>query len=515
MQFPYPAREANPTSATLLARPTRAFVFAVLALSILPAAFDAAGATETVATLPSARYGTSAVWDGTDAYVFGGHDARNPGTRFDDIVRYDPQTNVATVLAAALPSGRYAASVVWTGTDAYLFGGQGATLLDEIVRYNPQTGTVSVMTAKLPTGRAFTSAVWDGTHAYVFGGLDSTFAFTDEIVQYDPATDTVTVMATALPTARSGTSAVWDGGSAIVFGGFDGWDHLDEIVRYTPGTGAVAVLGATLPTPREFMAAVWTGSEAQLIGGRKPSHLDEIVRFSPASGAVTVRTATLPTGRYEASAVWDGARAYVFGGIGSPRALDDIVQVGGDPPSAPRNLVAAPDLGMNRLAWAPPETSGDAPVTAYRVYRGTSGAADALLAELPGDALSYADASCRLREECTYGVLAVNVHGASRLSNLVTATGLQPCVPYEGGAATNACLSTQGEGTFARPTVDVTDPAIDPNGGLCLLGNVCAPGVDGVVVGTRREPTPYGASGYVEATAACARAPGLCRATLP
>jgi hypothetical protein len=87
-------------------------------------------------------------------------------------------------MTATLPPGRFHTSAVWDGTNAYVFGGcaAGACPSNLIVRYNPSTNTVTTMSATLPTGRGDTSAVWDGTNAYVFGGHDGSGL--NQIVRY-------------------------------------------------------------------------------------------------------------------------------------------------------------------------------------------------------------------------------------------------------------------------------------------------------------------------------------------
>ena len=47
------------------------------------------------------------------------------------------------------------------------------------------------------------------------------------------------------------------------------------------------------------------------------------------------------------------------------------------PPSAPTSVTATDPAGHNHLQWNPPSSNGGAPVTSYRVYRGTSPGAEA------------------------------------------------------------------------------------------------------------------------------------------
>ena len=174
------------------------------------------------ARLPSERYGTSAVWDGSNAYVFGG--SVSFFSFLDEIVQYDPVTDTATVMNATLPSERYYTTAAWDGTHAYVFGGDGGGA--EIVRYDPTTDTVTVMSETLLSGFVFgSSAFFDGTHAYIFNQT--------EIWQYDPVLDKMMIMQAELPSSRPYASAVYTGNPGFLFGGST-FPRLDEIVRYDP-----------------------------------------------------------------------------------------------------------------------------------------------------------------------------------------------------------------------------------------------------------------------------------------
>src|SRR5688572_24162344 len=118
--------------------------------------------------------------------------------------------SVLTTMPATLPTARSYGTAVWDGSNAYVFGGWDGWYLNQVVRYNPSANTVTTMGASLPTsGTNGASAVWDGSNAYVFGGYRS--AFISTIVRYNPATDTATVALSTLPSGRDDTVAVWDG----------------------------------------------------------------------------------------------------------------------------------------------------------------------------------------------------------------------------------------------------------------------------------------------------------------
>ena len=183
--------------------------------------------------LSPGEWGMSAIWDGTHAYLFGGITPNGSieAAYSDDILEYTLLGS--TVVVAKLPHAMGYTSAIWDGKNAYIFGGVYAEgYSNEIVRFNPDTNEVVTMNATLPTGVAFTCAVWDGRYAYIFGG-ETNEADLNEILRYDPSTDTLQVLPVKLPFDTEGSVAVWTGSAAYVFGGqdvFGGTNHGDQIV---------------------------------------------------------------------------------------------------------------------------------------------------------------------------------------------------------------------------------------------------------------------------------------------
>lgn len=225
-------------------------------------------------------YGMSAVWSGTKAYMFGGaRGGYGVGIGYYDTIGwFDPASDTSGKTAAKLPAVRAFTSAIWDGTYAYIFGGRGSTECergkqcptnyDQIIRYNPANDEVTVMAGRLPSPRWGTSAVWDGTHAYIFGGHIAS-GVTNEIVRYDPATDTVTPNFAKLPYQVAETSAVWTGEEAIIYAGMDDRDYwpytIGTNVYFSPSTGKVAYV-----TPMPYRAgttALWDGQLAWVLGG--------------------------------------------------------------------------------------------------------------------------------------------------------------------------------------------------------------------------------------------------------
>jgi fibronectin type 3 domain-containing protein len=95
-------------------------------------------------------------------------------------------------------------------------------------------------------------------------------------------------------------------------------------------------------------------------------------------------------------------------------------------PSEPLNFTASPGNGQNSLAWNAPASSGGAPITNYRVFRGTNASNTSQIigggcANL-GVVLSCTDTGLTNGQTYYYIVSAVNSAGQSPPSNPATAT---------------------------------------------------------------------------------------------
>jgi N-acetylneuraminic acid mutarotase len=120
-------------------------------------------------------------------------------------------------------------SAVWTGRSYFVIGGTAAgsmTYYSEAYEVDPLLGTTMLASGSgastLP--REDAAVVWTGNEAWVFGGFDrrDTAAIGDAFA-WDPATRTWrTLPSSGAPGARAGAASVWTGGAWIIWGGYDG-----------------------------------------------------------------------------------------------------------------------------------------------------------------------------------------------------------------------------------------------------------------------------------------------------
>lgn len=409
-------------------RIAHAVTFAVILL--LPVLLPLSGAeveqaeiTTLSATLPKFIYGQSAIWTGTHAFLFGGES----GEFTRDIVRFDPSASAASV-QAFLPTQRYGTAAIWTGTYAFVFGGYACAFprcgrTDEIVRFNPDSGEVRIMEGRLPGGEEHAAAIWNGHEAYIFANWG--------VWRYNVSTDTASVVLQNIGVYNP--SAAWVGGFVYLFGGQDcptPSGGCNEIRRFDPRTNVIEVLETHLPQPRWGMNAVSDGEDIILVGGTNsyPSPRDysgEVLRFNPRDESLTAIPAMLPSDRHGMATVWTGEYMFSFGGrLESWNYLRAITRIDYEHrPAAPRWANAVEDYGeqLVEVTW-PESVTRFTPVTSYVVHRAVDDENFEIIAETnstPG----FLDSTCSLLATCAYRIEAVNSRGAGPPSPPASADG--------------------------------------------------------------------------------------------
>jgi subtilisin family serine protease len=236
---------------------------------------------------PAARKCHSAVWTGSEMVVWGGWDYNNNVLGTGAV--YDPVGNawVGATSLAGVPSARRGHTAVWTGTEMIVWGGNdNANALNTGGRYNPSTHTWTPMSStNAPAARWSHCAVWAGTEMIVWGGHDGTKALNTG-ARYHPATDTWTndVTTTGALSPRLVASAVWTGREMIVWGGRTATEeYANTGGRYdsTTDTWTAALATDGVLSARRSHKAVWTGSEMIVWGGYNGSFLNSGGRYVP------------------------------------------------------------------------------------------------------------------------------------------------------------------------------------------------------------------------------------------
>jgi N-acetylneuraminic acid mutarotase len=294
----------------------------------------------TTTAAPSLRANHQGVWTGKEMIVWGGDTGNTAGSFLSTGSKYTPTLDKwQTMSTLNAPSGRRFHKAVWTGTEMIMWGGangpNAATYLSDGGRYEPSTNSWRTLPAGGPSARIFHSMVWTGSELIVWGG-ESSSGYRNDGARYDPSTDTWTAMATppaaVLPIShRSRCATVWTGTEMIVWGGVGGTTSfaiLSDGARYNPSTdtwSSISQNGAC-PQARYFPEAAWTGSQMLVWGG-----LDATYQLINDGGAYnlaqdtwsTVPTQGAPCPRWWPSSTWTGTHMVIWGGFDSVSFFSD------------------------------------------------------------------------------------------------------------------------------------------------------------------------------------------------
>jgi len=286
---------------------------------------------------PEARSEHTAVWTATEMIIWGGRGANgvlNSGGRFDPVAQQWKPTSTA-----GAPTAREGHVAVWTGSRMLIWGGRdGSGLLSDGALYDPATDVwTSLHLPGPPEARLAATAVWAGDRVIIWGGEGDTGLLNSGsaliFVSDAPRQWTSTPMAKA-PSPRRGHTAVWTGQRMIVWGGESSSSALGDGAMLDPSASLWTPLSAAgAPAPRFQHAALWTGQEfLQLFGSNGSGSLASSAAYNPATDHWRSLTgAGHPLARTWMAAVWTGSQALVFGG-----------QADGPPVAALQSLVPQP-----------------------------------------------------------------------------------------------------------------------------------------------------------------------------
>jgi subtilisin-like proprotein convertase family protein/N-acetylneuraminic acid mutarotase len=328
----------------------------------------------TMDSVPSARVGHTALWNGWELIVWGGNEAIGMGSSVSTGARYQPATqtwNMIDTMDGDRPSPRYDHTAVWTGQDMIVWGGRDTGSTNDGARYNPyidwgggDPGIWIALPATTLSGRYNHTAVWTGSRMVVWGGQESQTVYFGDGAQYDPGLNAWDpVAATDAPTPRAGHTAIfasWFNGTGtshamIVWGGHDATGVFGDGALFTPGAaageqGAWAAMSATgAPSARYGHSSVWADywheamymqySEMIVWGGlwcnsitsgscMGPLWLADGARYLPAGDAWAPLcgdpACNPPQARTEHGAVWTGRQMFLWGGTKRGSSMENV-----------------------------------------------------------------------------------------------------------------------------------------------------------------------------------------------
>lgn len=247
-------------------------------------------------------------------------------------------TSWTAVSTTSAPSARYGHTAVWTGSEMIVWGGtpDGATVVNTGGKYNPSTDSwTATTTTSAPTARAGEGvwSVWTGTEMIIWGGMPASLSTVlNTGGKYNPSANSWTATTTTgAPTAREANTTVWTGSEMIVWGGWNGpATYFNTGGRYNPTADSWTATSTTnAPSARQSHKAVWTGTGGVMIvwGGTADdvSGLNTGGRYNPTTDSWTATSTTnAPAARYIHTAVWTGTQMIVWGGKSSNSATSSL-----------------------------------------------------------------------------------------------------------------------------------------------------------------------------------------------
>lgn len=334
-------------------------------------------------------------------------------TSVKDIVEFDPATGRARKLGVELPYSAWGLAAAAYEDEVYLFGGFSFNIPAneygrhaDVLAFSPAGGlggapVVRTLTSTLPIQVQDAAPALLGSRIYLFGGLADHTNETD---------------ANRCPTQSRYNEETQEMEEAQIRA-----CETDAVVTFNPETERVLGVTARLPYKPQWAVAASVRGKAYLMGGKLANGAasSSVIEFDPANLAQPIRvlTPTLPEPLIAPAVSTDGQVIHLFGGRGTlvTSATANVTRLdpGPTPPWAPRSPLAQKTADGIRIAWEPPAYNGDAPVTAYRVYRNVSGT-EALLQETTQ--LSVTDPDVQPNVAYAYRITAVNAAGESRTS---------------------------------------------------------------------------------------------------
>lgn len=178
------------------------------------------------------RYDAATVWTGAQMAIWGGVGTKGMPS---DGLSYDPRSDSWTRMSNSPLAGRVEAAGMWTGQEFIVWGGSSLAREDPTfsdgAAYDPSNDSWRLLSPSPLGPRQRHSFVWTGTQAFFWGGTsDEVFEGFGRPLEngavYDPEQDSWSMLPKSPLEGRSLSSAVWTGRDVIVWGGCC-VDHFD------------------------------------------------------------------------------------------------------------------------------------------------------------------------------------------------------------------------------------------------------------------------------------------------
>src|SRR5438067_1057589 len=213
-----------------------------------------------IASLPAARYGLTAVSDGTYVYLLGGVDQNFNTTA--TLWRYDPVSNTYNTSLPSYTIPTYFHASVYLNGKIYRIAGRAIGTDFHVEVYTIATNTWS-MAANYPFANHTLMAVALGSYIYAGGGNASP----DKTWRYDPGTNTWDDAAIAdLPAGRSAAASGAYNGRWLLAGGDVNFAISTSPIAWAPATNTWSNL-ANMVQARDYLAGATAGQSFYAVAG--------------------------------------------------------------------------------------------------------------------------------------------------------------------------------------------------------------------------------------------------------
>ena len=239
------------------------------------------------------------------------------------IYEYDAEADSWSELTQVAGNDTAIGSVVWTGSELLMFGGENNAWSSEIKSYSPRDDAWAIPDFEIEKVED-SAGVWTGSEALFLGGYAHEAVDTFMTARYTPSDGWTTPAPPELPWV-TGHELLWTGSEVALVGGNAGPGHFGSIPLYDPATDTWRMSPPHPIPPRERFDAVWTGAEI-LIWGGYDTYGDSLPRadgaaYNPATDTWRLLSPSPLGPRCDHSATWTGEVLVVIGGVegcGSP-----------------------------------------------------------------------------------------------------------------------------------------------------------------------------------------------------